>query len=91
MGKRRGELAAEGSRRITLFVEILDLIGHDPARQAIASFGFALDPPTFMSASMNAALRHIEPARGSSRESNDAGAASKPGLARRVDRAARRN
>jgi hypothetical protein len=59
MGKRQGELAAEGSRRIILFVEILDLIGHDPARQAIASFGFAPDPPTFMSASMNAALRHI--------------------------------
>ena len=59
MSKRRGELAAEGSRRITLFVEILDLIGHDPARQAIASFGFSLDSPTFMSASMNVALRHI--------------------------------
>ena len=55
----RALLSAEGGRRITLFIEILDLIGNDQARVPITSAGFCLDPSTYMSASMNSVLQYI--------------------------------
>lgn len=52
-------LVAQGSRRIVLFVEILDLIGHCQGRVPLASAGFRADPSGYMSASLNVVLRHI--------------------------------
>lgn len=61
IGRRmRSLLDATGARRIGLFVEILDFIGHDEARTPLASIGFRPNPSAYMSATMNVALQHID-------------------------------
>ena len=52
-------LGAEGARRITLFVEILDLIGNDCERVPLASSAFRPDPSAYMSSAMNSVLQRI--------------------------------
>ena len=52
-------LGADGARRIALFVELMDLIGHAAERRPLASAGFSPDPSAYMSAAMNLVLQHI--------------------------------
>lgn len=56
----RDLLAASDARRIALFIEILDLIGHAEARTSLASIGFRPDPSTYLSSAMNLVLQHID-------------------------------
>ena len=53
-------LGAAGSRRVTLLVDILDHLGRDAERTPLASIGFRPDPPSYLSTTMNAVLRHID-------------------------------
>jgi AraC-like DNA-binding protein len=55
----RALLQAEGAKRISLFIEMLDLLGHDPARVSLASAKFLLDPSAYMSTAMNAVLDFV--------------------------------
>lgn len=51
-------LTARSSRRISLLMHILDLIGDAPA-QPLASIGFRPDAASYRSTAMNSALEHI--------------------------------
>ena len=53
-------LDATGARRIALFVEILDLVGHAPERAPLASIGFRPNPSAYLSGAMNLVLQHID-------------------------------
>ncbi|HEX4764979.1 MAG TPA: AraC family transcriptional regulator [Lichenihabitans sp.] len=55
----RDLLEASDARRIALFMEILELIGHarDPA--TLASIGFQPNPSAYLSTTMNLVLQHI--------------------------------
>lgn len=55
----RDLLNASDARRITLFIEILDIIGHAERSSLLASIGFQPDPPAYLSTTMNLALQHI--------------------------------
>ena len=55
----RALLQADGARRITLFLEILDHLSHDAAHKQLASANFRLDPSVYMSAAMNSVLDHV--------------------------------
>ena len=55
----REMLKAEGARRVTLFIELFDLLGRDQARVSLDGAGFRNDPLHYMSSSMNAVLQHI--------------------------------
>lgn len=50
--------ASEG-RRITLFVTILDIIGHAIQPVPLASISFQSDTPSYLSTTMNLTLQHI--------------------------------
>ena len=52
----RALLQAQGAKRISLFIEMLDLLGHDPAQVPLASAKFLLDPSAYMSTAMNSVL-----------------------------------
>ena len=52
-------LGAAGGRRLSLFMEIADLLGHEPRREKLASAGFRPNPSVYLSATMNAVLKHI--------------------------------
>ena len=54
-----GAVAAEGAKRISLFIELLDLLGHDPAQVPLASAKFLLDPSAYMSKAMNGVLDFV--------------------------------
>ena len=51
-------LVAADARRIVLFVEILDAIGH-AERVPLASIGFQPNPSAYLSSAMNVVLQHI--------------------------------
>ena len=53
-------LEASGVRRITLFVEILDLISHASGRSLLASIGFRPEASAYLSGPMNLVLQHID-------------------------------
>ena len=53
-------LDASGIRRISLFVEILDLMGHASGRTLLASIGFRPEPSAYLSGAMNLVLQHID-------------------------------
>lgn len=55
----RALLQAEGAKRITLFIEILDHLSHDAAHTQLASSDFRLDPSNYMSAAINSVLDHV--------------------------------
>lgn len=55
----RDLLAASDARRISLFAEILDLVGHAEKRTPLASVGFQPQPSAYLSTSMNLVLQHI--------------------------------
>ncbi|MDX7952370.1 AraC family transcriptional regulator [Lichenihabitans sp. Uapishka_5] len=55
----RGLLGATGARRIALFIDILDVIGHAEVRMPLASPGFQPRPSAYLSAGMNQVLHHI--------------------------------
>ena len=50
---------AAGGRRISLFVDLLDLIGRCPERFPLASAGYRADPSGYMSGPLNLVLGHI--------------------------------
>ena len=52
-------LTASGVRRLMLFFEILDAIGHAEVRMPLASVGFQPQPSAYMSTAMNHVLQHI--------------------------------
>ncbi len=56
----RALLEASGTRRIALFLEILDAIGHADERVALASIGFRPDPSAYLTGAMNLVLQHID-------------------------------
>ena len=53
-------LEASGSRRIHLFIELLDLVGHAQGRTLLASIGFRPNPSVYLSGPMNLVLQHID-------------------------------
>ena len=55
----RDLLEAADARRITLFVRILDLIGHAERRDPLASIGFQPNPSAYSSTAMNLVLQYI--------------------------------
>ena len=55
----RDLLEAADARRITLFVRILDLIGHAERREPLASIGFQPNPSAYSSTAMNLVLQYI--------------------------------
>lgn len=55
----RDLLGATGARRIALFIDVLDVIGHAEARVPLASPGFQPEPSAYLSAGMNQVLQHI--------------------------------
>ena len=54
-----GLLEASHARRLALFMEVLDLLGHERDRELLASIGFRPDPSAYLSTTMNTVLRHI--------------------------------
>ena len=52
-------LAASDARRLALFMEIIDIVGHAEALAPLASVGFRPNPSAYMSTAMNLALQHI--------------------------------
>jgi len=52
-------LAAQGLRRVALFVGLLGALAADPEVRPLASAGYLPDPSGFMSAGVNKALAHI--------------------------------
>lgn len=58
-GPMRELLAASAGRRITLFMDILDLLATAPDPLPLASIGFQPDEPAYRSTAMNLALKHI--------------------------------
>ena len=55
----RDLLEASDGRRISLFVAILDIIGHAAQPVPLASLSFRPDPPAYLRTTMNLALQHI--------------------------------
>ncbi len=55
----RALLDASDARRIVLFIDILDVIGHAEKRTPLASVGFQPQPSAYLSTSMNLVLQHI--------------------------------
>ena len=55
----RSLLESSGARRIALFIDVLDLIGHADKRTPLASVGFQPQPSAYLSTSMNLVLQHI--------------------------------
>jgi AraC-like DNA-binding protein len=55
----RDLLTASEARRITLFVAILDLIGHDQRRTPLAGPGFQPNPSAYLSKTINFVLQYI--------------------------------
>ncbi len=53
-------LEATDVRRVALFVEILDLMGHARGRTPLASIGFRPNPSVYLSGAMNLVLQHID-------------------------------
>ncbi len=53
-------LDVAGPRRISLFFEILDVIGHSQRRMPLASIGFRPDASVYLSGAMNLVLQHID-------------------------------
>ncbi len=64
----RDLLRATGARRIALFVNILDAIGHATVRMPLASPGFQPQPSAYLSAGMNLVLQHIGSRRNKTHE-----------------------
>ncbi len=58
--RMRALLDASEARRIALFIEILDLVGHAEERVPLASIGFRPDPSAYLSSAMNLVLQHID-------------------------------
>ena len=52
-------LTASGARRITLFMEVLEVLGRAERLSALSSAGFRPDPPAYRSTAINLALQHI--------------------------------
>ncbi len=52
-------LEAEDARRVALFVEVLDAIGHAEGRSMLAGIGFRHEAASHLSTAMNLALQHI--------------------------------
>ena len=52
-------LGASDARRLALFMEVIDLLGHARDREMRASIGFRPDPSAYLSTTMNTVLRHI--------------------------------
>lgn len=52
-------LDAVDAQRLALFMEIMDLLGHECRRELLASIGFRPDPSAYLSATMNTVLQHI--------------------------------
>ena len=52
-------LDAADARRLAVFMEIMDVIGHERDLEKLASAGFRPDPSAYLSTSMNTVLRHI--------------------------------
>jgi AraC-like DNA-binding protein len=52
-------LAAEGARRITLLIAILDTVAHDAHPALLAGPGFQPDPTAYLSKTMNVVLQYI--------------------------------
>ncbi len=55
----RDLLQASDARRVVLFMEIVDIVGHAEDRAPLASIGFRPDPLAYLSSAMNLALQHI--------------------------------
>jgi AraC-like DNA-binding protein len=55
----RALLQAEGAKRISLFMELLDHLGHDAAQTPLTSAKFRLDPSVYMSTAMNGVLDFV--------------------------------
>ena len=55
----RSLLTASDARRLALFMEIMDHLGHERNRELLASIGFRPDPSAYLSTTMNGVLRHI--------------------------------
>ena len=66
----RALLTASDARRIALFMDILDVIGHAEERKLLASIGFQPDPSAYLSTTMNLVLQHI--GRNFTRDLNEA-------------------
>ena len=52
-------LEATDARRLALFMEIIDVVGHAETRTLLASMGFQPDPSAYLSSAMNLVLQHI--------------------------------
>ena len=52
-------LTASDARRLALFMEIVDMLGHEREREMLASIGFRPDPSAYLSTTTNTVLRHI--------------------------------
>ena len=52
-------LNTQDARRLALFMEIADLLGHEASREMLASIGFQPEPSAYLSATMNTVLKHI--------------------------------
>ena len=52
-------LGANDTRRLALFMEIVDVIGHAEARTPLASVSFRPNPSAYLSTAMNLVLQHI--------------------------------
>ncbi len=52
-------LQAEGAKRITIFIEILDQLRRDGAHTQLASSSFRLDPSGYMSSAINSVLDYV--------------------------------
>lgn len=60
VGKLMRELlGATDARRLALFMEIADIIGHATERTLLASVGFRPNPSAYLSTAMNLVLQHI--------------------------------
>jgi len=55
----RALLQAEGARRVSMFIELLDLLGRDANPTLLASAKFRLDPSAYMSTAMNGVLDFV--------------------------------
>lgn len=55
----RALLNAEGAKRISLFVDIFDLLCRDASYTPLTSAKFRLDPTTYMSTAMNGVLDYV--------------------------------
>ncbi len=56
----RNLLGATDGRRLALFMEVIDIIGHAEARTPLASVGFRPNLSAYLSTAMNPVLQHIE-------------------------------